>query len=50
MKDPGTKMFSFRLYVDEMNDLAEIAKEERTTVSELVRTLIRARIKKTKKK
>jgi hypothetical protein len=39
--EPKTKMYSFRLYVDEMDKLKKVAKARRTTVSELMRTTLR---------
>jgi hypothetical protein len=38
---PGTKMYSFKFYTDEMDALRGIAKTKRTTVSELLRGAIR---------
>jgi hypothetical protein len=38
---PGTKMYSFKFYTDEMNELQAIAKNKRTTVSEMLRVAIR---------
>jgi hypothetical protein len=38
---PGTKMYSFKFYTDEMNELQAIAKIKRTTVSEMLRVAIR---------
>ena len=37
----GTKMYAFKFYIDEMNALRAIAKDKRTTVSELLRVAIR---------
>jgi predicted DNA-binding protein len=50
VKDADTKMYSFRLYIDEMERLADVARAERTTVSEMVRQLIRRRIADKKKR
>jgi hypothetical protein len=50
MKDPRTKMYSFRLFVDEMDGLKTVANKERTTVSELVRKWVRKALADAEKK
>jgi len=47
---PGTKMYSFKFYTDEMTELRAIAKIKRTTVSEMLRVAIRQIIAEAKKK
>jgi hypothetical protein len=41
VKNPRLKMYSFRLYTDEMDQLKTLARKERTTVTELVRKWVR---------
>jgi hypothetical protein len=48
MKRAGTKMYSFRCYIDEMERLRKVAASQRTTVSELMRVALRKIIAKKK--
>jgi hypothetical protein len=46
VKNPRLKMYSFRLYIDEMDQLKTLARKERTTVTELVRKWVRKWVRK----